>query len=128
MLFEGHGKTITPLIWFNWFTLSFMYYGILVLMPKMMNEIMQMNHRVKAENESNDMVQLALSTFTEMIAASIASFLIEIKGLGRKNSMIICYTIQAISSLVVYFDGMNHFVLWASVCKFFLSMTFIFSY
>lgn len=105
-----------------------MYYGILVLMPKMMNDIMQMNHRVKAENEANDMVQLALSTFTEMIAASIASFLIEIKGLGRKNSMIICYTIQAISSLVVYFDGMNHFVLWASVCKFFLSMTFIFSY
>lgn len=133
MLFKGEGKLITPLVWFNWFTLSFMYYGILVLMPKMMSEIMSMTNTsdVNAQdNQTNndEVVKLALSTFTEMIAASIASFLIEIKGLGRKNSMIICFVIQAVSSCMVYFDGMRHFVLWASVCKFFLSMTFIFSY
>lgn len=68
-----------------------MYYGILVLMPKMMDEIMKMSHKHQDPNDSNDMVKLALSTFTEMISASIASFLIEIKGLGRKNSMIICF-------------------------------------
>ncbi|KAL4513139.1 hypothetical protein ABPG72_017824 [Tetrahymena utriculariae] len=127
-LFKGDGKLITPLVWFNWFTLSFMYYGILVLMPKMMDEIMKLTHKQKDPNDANDMVKLALSTFTEMISASIASFLIEIKGLGRKNSMIICYILQAIACLMVYIDGMDHFVLWASVCKFFLTMTFIFSY
>lgn len=74
------------------------------------------------------MVQLALSTFSEMVSASIASFLIEIKGLGRKNSLIICFILTGISSFIVFHDGKEHFVLWASVCKFFLSMTFIFSY
>lgn len=74
------------------------------------------------------MVQLALSTFSEMIAAAIASFLIEIKGLGRKNSLIICFIVCGIASFTVFNDGMTHFVLWSSVCKFFLSMTFIFSY
>ena len=76
----------------------------------------------------SDIVKLALSTFTEMIAASIASFLIEVKGLGRKNSMIICYTLQGLSSIMVYIDGGDNFVVWASASKFFLSMTFIFSY
>ncbi|EGR32712.1 major facilitator superfamily protein, putative [Ichthyophthirius multifiliis] len=127
-LFQNDGKILTPLIWFNWFTLSFMYYGVLTMMPKMMEEIEKMHPDQEDKNYFSDIVKLAFSTLSEIISACIASYLIEIKGLGRKNSMIICYTLQGISSIIVYIDAGSHFVFWASGCKFFLSMSFIFAY
>lgn len=42
MLFEGEGKLITPLVWINWFSLSFIYYGIVVLMPTTMDLLMKL--------------------------------------------------------------------------------------
>jgi len=79
-------------------------------------------------DDTNEIAKLALSTFFEMIAAAIASFLIEVKGLGRKNSLIICFVLQSAAALMVFADKGDSFVLWATVCKFFLTMTFIFSY
>ncbi len=93
-----------------------------------MDDIDKMHPNQNSTNNFSDIVKLALSTLSEMVSACIASYLIEIKGLGRKNSMIICYTLQGICSIIVYIDAGNNFVLWASACKFFLSMTFIFSY
>jgi hypothetical protein len=37
----------------------------------------------------NDFIKLTISNVTEMIAAALAASLIDIKFLGRKNSMII---------------------------------------
>jgi len=62
------------------------------------------------------------------VGACLASFLIEVKGFGRKNSLIIFFCFEAISSLLVYCDDQERFILWATASKFFLSMTFIFSF
>ena len=85
-------------------------------------------YRQANADETNEIVKLALSTFCEMIAAAIASFLIEVKGLGRKNSLIICFILQSAGALMVFIDKGDNFVVWATVCKFFLTMTFIFIY
>lgn len=45
-LFEGEKLRTTCLIWFNWFTLSFMYYGIVLLLPYTLQNIDEGNNFV----------------------------------------------------------------------------------
>ena len=77
---------------------------------------------------ANDIAKLALSTSCEIFAGVVASFLMEVKGFGRKNSLIICLVLQSAGALMVFLDKGNNFVIWATVCKLFLTMGSIFSY
>jgi hypothetical protein len=61
------------------------------------------------------------------LGAIAAAFFIELKGFGRKNSLIIFFSIQAVTALMAFYDVEHHFIYWATGSKFFLSMTFIFS-
>ena len=38
-LFENNRFFLTILIWFNWFILSFVYYGIVLLLPDILSHI-----------------------------------------------------------------------------------------
>lgn len=122
-LFQGDRKKLTCLLWFNWFTLSFMYYGIVLLLPY---TLQQLNNKNSIFGNDN-LLQLVISCMSDICGAVVASFLIELQGFGRKNSLIIFYACQALTSCLVYFDDDRRFVLWATASKFFLSMTFIFS-
>lgn len=94
-------------------------------MPKMMD---QLNCRQGNTNETNEISKLALSTSCEIIAGVVASFLIELKGFGRKNSLIICFVLQSTGALMVYFDKGNNFIILSTICIFFLTMAATFSY
>jgi hypothetical protein len=50
-----------------------------------------------------------------MLGAVMGSIFIEIKGFGRKNSMILFLFLSGVSSLFVYFDGSHHFLIWAII-------------
>ena len=112
---------MTLLIWFNWFTLSFVYYGIVILMPYLLS--LQKNQIL-----SNEILLLVLTNVCEIFGAGCASVFIEIRGLGRKNSIGYSFLISSCTCLVVFFLQGEEFVCWAILTRFVLSMAFIFSY
>lgn len=123
-LFKDHGKMITPLLWIDWFASSFIYYGIVIFLPDTIEKI---NHEGKG-TESNDFIRLLVSTITELFAVLLAALLIDMKHFGRKNSMIIFYELTAIVALIVYLDETSHFIYWATISKFFITMTAVFCF
>lgn len=76
----------------------------------------------------NKLLQLIISSVSDVVGACVASLLIDIKHFGRKNSLIFFFMLQAMSAFSTYFDDPNRFIVWSTFCKFFLSMTFIFSF
>ncbi|CAD8098915.1 unnamed protein product [Paramecium sonneborni] len=121
-LFENNRFFLTILIWFNWFILSFIYYGIVLLLPDILS------HIESTQTGRDKIIQLVISCISDILGAVAAAFFIELKGFGRKNSLIIFFTIQAITAILAFYDVEHHFIYWATASKFFLSMTFIFSF
>lgn len=76
----------------------------------------------------NIFLKLSFSSASEIIAACLAAYIIELKGLGRKNSMILFFTITGSILTLVYYDDVIRFEMWAMTAKFFLTMTIIFAY
>lgn len=91
-LFKGDLNIITPIIWLYMFCLNFVYFGILILLPSLIDKISHIQLETGADTvnvgESEDMAKLILTTAIEMISGVLASIMIEIQGFGRKNSMI----------------------------------------
>lgn len=125
-LFRNERKFITPLLWFNWFTSSFVYYGIIVFMPYILEKIS--TQEPKNEEEMSDIVKILISTATEIVSVGLAAFLIEHKSFGRKNSMIIFYAFGCFTCSVVFVMKEVDFVVFATIARFFLSVTIIFCY
>jgi len=42
--------------------------------------------------------------------------------------MIIIYIVQGVLSIIVFYDDRSRFVFWSTLAKFFMCMTFIFTY
>lgn len=101
-----------------------MYYGVLVTLPYILAE-MKEKDSIFGEN---DIIKLAISNISEVLAAGVASFLIDIKGFGRKNSLVIFSFATSISSLVAFLTTSQQFLTWVLAAKFFMTMNFIFSY
>ena len=121
-LFKENGKIITPLLWMDWFTTSFVYYGIVIFLPETLEKI---KNETKG-SESQDILKLLVSTVTEIFSVMLAAILIEFKFFGRKNSMIIFYFLTSFTALIVYLDDKSHFIYWATLSKFFCTMTSVF--
>ncbi|KAL4450949.1 hypothetical protein ABPG74_011791 [Tetrahymena malaccensis] len=132
-LFKGDLKIITPIIWLYMFCLSFVYFGILILLPSLLDKINNIQSDSSksssdALGESEDMAKLILTTTIEMISGVLASIMIEIKGFGRKNSMINFFLIQGITLFMVYYDDLSRFIFWTTLTKFYQMMNYAFSY
>lgn len=64
-----------------------MYYGIVLLLPFTLQNIKE-NNTVLGNDK---LLQLVISSISDICGAIVASFLIELQGFGRKNSLIIFY-------------------------------------
>lgn len=129
----GEYAYLTPVIWYNWFTLCFIYYGMLSFLPLILDE-MGKEENMFGEDDlienmfgNNDLIKLFISTSSELIAVGLAAYLIDLKSFGRKNSLIYSNGISALMSILVFYNKEN-FLLWSFISKFFITMTFIFSY
>lgn len=123
-LFFEDRKIITFLIWANWFTSSFVYYGIIVFLPYILEKINDKNN----PDDISDIMKIFISTMIEIFAVALAALVIERKGFGRKNSMIIFYGCGFISNLLVFIAKEHLFVGFATASRFFMSITFIFCF
>jgi putative MFS transporter len=129
---------ITPIIWWNWFVISFVYYGILILLPSLLDKISHLDENGNnsesdtAETNLNssefDILKLIFSSFTEMLACFLAAIMVDIKGLGRKNSVINFSIILFICLCMCYYDNLNRFIFWSTIAKFYILMITIFNF
>ncbi|EGR32447.1 major facilitator superfamily protein, putative, partial [Ichthyophthirius multifiliis] len=130
-LFKGDFGLITPIIWWNWFALSFTYYGILILLPTLLDKISsqtQQEEKIQFQSSEFDILKLILSSLTEMLACFLAAIMVDIKGLGRKNSVINFSIILFISLFMCYYDTTSRFIFWSSLSKFYILMITIFNF
>ena len=127
-LFKEKGKQITPLLWFNWFTSSFVYCGIVVYMPMTLSTLNNIDSNSVNSTSNSNVNKMLISTVIEMISIFCAAFMIEIKFLGRKNSMILFYMFSSVAIMFVFIDNDDRFIIWATASKVLLSMTMIFCF
>jgi len=82
----------------------------------------------KTKDQASDIFLASLSTSTEILSFLVGVYVVNIPFFGRRRSMIIFYGISALSSLFVIFDNGAHYLLMATIAKFFINMTFMFLY
>jgi MFS transporter, putative metabolite:H+ symporter len=127
-LFKGDGKYITPMIWLNWFSSSFIYYGILVMLPYILEKLRPPGQATDGEN-FNDLMKIFISTSTEIVSVLLSACVIENRKFGRKNSMIIFYGLACLLNCIVFLDKYHmRFVFWVTLGRVFVAMTFIFCF
>lgn len=57
-----------------------------------------------------------------------AAWIIDIPGMGRKNSLIISLSLAGFFCTMVFLDLPGNFIIWTITAKFILSMSFLFEY
>ncbi|KRX08085.1 Major facilitator superfamily domain, general substrate transporter [Pseudocohnilembus persalinus] len=124
-LYQGKYKQVTLIIWANWFSIMFVYYGIVLMMPYILSK---MPPQESSSITNNDITMLGIQGVSDMIGAAIASYLIEIPGFGRTNNMIINLLISGFVSIILYYYQGYQLFLIATIDRFFLSLTTVFAY
>ena len=113
-LFHGQYIKITPIFWYNWFTSVFTYYGIVFMIPQTESK------RVKDPSISS----LYLPIVLEMPSYIVCILLMDLKFLGRKYSMILSYVFFVVF-VILTISFSSHFLLLASISKFWISIAFM---
>ncbi len=123
-LFNKSNRRITCIVWFVWFVNNLCYYGIVFLIPTTLQRLKGDTHPEKHQN----LLDITISSLTEIPTPIICAFLVETKFFGRKNLLTIAFMLGGISlGVLVILDG-TYFVILVSISKFFLLMTFTVSY
>ena len=121
-LFDGVYIRITPLVWLNWFVLTMTFFGIQYILPTTMSALRQ------HQDDTSSLGQIILSTIAEFPTVLVAATIIDVKFLGRKNSLgfaLLMGTVGCIFSSALAWPG---FIFWVSVARFFFNLSFSLNY
>mmetsp|Transcript_509 Transcript_509/g.57 ORF Transcript_509/g.57 Transcript_509/m.57 type:complete len:175 (+) Transcript_509:771-1295(+) len=109
-LFNSHYKWITIKTMLMWFSLSFVYYGIMYILPTALFKLHgsdMVNEKVRedddVEKDNDDFAGIALTALVEIPSCIAAAILIEVKKVGRKNSLALAYLLCSICCFTVFF-------------------------
>ncbi len=120
---EGRAR-ITPLLWIIWFVLSLIYYGNIFILPTVLRNMNLEN----SSNNSSEFFDVFLSVLSELPASVITYYTIEIRCLGRKNSLVLTFFLTSISCFVAFAERGSVFMVFATAARFFLNMAFLVIY
>lgn len=118
-LFKGGYKLVTCIVWFGYFINSFIYFGIMLMLPF----ILQNHYKDKGGSgpvvaNDEDLPSIALSVLVESLSVIIAVIFVDTKAVGRKKLLIIFYFLTGGACLAGAFDfSRGIFVAWATVAK-----------
>ncbi|CAK73010.1 unnamed protein product (macronuclear) [Paramecium tetraurelia] len=118
-LLNGERLQVSLVLWSIWFLLCFSYYGNLMTMPQILYQL---------KDDESQLQQLVYACLSDILGAILATLIIDIKGLGRKNSLIIGFLIASVFSFLQLYEYHKHFAILAILQKLFLSMNYIFCY
>ena len=92
-LFNEKYRVITSILWVDWFSNIFIYYGLIFMIP--------LTLLLMDEGEGKeDLVVLIIVAAAEIPAALICFLLVDRKEFGRKNLMALGYAFEAIILMI----------------------------
>ena len=108
-------RYVTILIWIMWFTLSFVYYGIIYVIPKTLND---------TGSGEDSFVQVFITVLGEIPSYFIAALLVETKTFGRKLSLIVGFFLAGTFCVLPYFFETNYFTEFMFMSKLWINFSF----
>jgi len=88
---------MTPIIWYDWFVNSFVYFGITFLMPI---TLAKLRGEEQQDESKEDLISITIAALGELPAIIFASFLVNVPWFGRKNSLGISFTVGGIAGIL----------------------------
>jgi len=118
-LFKGEYKVVTCIVWFGYFINSFIYFGILLMLPYVLQRVSDSgNIEPTVVANPDDLPSIALSVLVESFSVIVAALFVDTKSVGRKKLLIIFYFLTALAcgGGTVYISR-GIFVAWITVAK-----------
>ena len=113
MLFTKKCLPITLRLWVIWFTIIFFEFGSLVVLPFIFS------------NQQKGFGTILVAIAGELPSLFLAIFLIDLKNMGRKNSLTLCCLILTFLNILAYFLGSSSiFSIILSIERFFMKNCF----
>lgn len=111
-----------------WFSLAFCYYGVMYTLPAMLAASNSSSNTPISKNEY--ILDILYSVLSEFPSFILMFLLIDLKKVGRKGILLLCYSIACTASFIAFITE-DHISLWASIVKFSIftcfEMMFIFT-
>jgi len=118
-LFKGEYKVVTCIVWFGYFINSFIYFGILLMLPYVLQRVSDSgNIEPTVVANPDDLPSIALSVLVESFSVIVAALFVDTKSVGRKKLLIIFYFLTALAcgGGTVYISR-GIFVAWITIAK-----------
>ena len=118
-------KLITICMWTTWFSINFVFYGIVFIIPFFLNELDKEN--IQDKKKGDGIKSLIITTFGEGLSGILAYFLVDHPTFGRKNSLALAQLMSSFSCLIAYLvHGDYIFILisFLTIGRFFAKMCF----
>ncbi|KAL4496579.1 hypothetical protein ABPG72_015940 [Tetrahymena utriculariae] len=121
-LFEKSFKKVTPIIWYNWFVSSFVFFGITFILPITLTKLNKND-----DNGDDDLLSIFFSSLGELPTIFVCAIIVNVPFLGRKNSWAISFAGGFLGCLLIYLE-LGSFTFWVSFSKLALDLAFTLSY
>jgi MFS family permease len=95
VLLKPEYKQLSYMIWSIFFTVSFIYYGLIYILPQTLEYLQA---QLPNEEKGDMYIELAWIALSEVPAVILAGYLPEVEFFGRKHSMSMCYIVCAVCS------------------------------
>ena len=111
-LFKNNNLGITLRLWVLWFVLIFIEFGQYVILPFLLI------------SQKSGFSTLILAILGELPAIIFSLYFIDLKNLGRRNTLTICVTVLAFLNFLAYYTSVNYLGLIISLERFFMKDCF----
>lgn len=124
-IIQGELGLITFKLSMIWFSVGFCYYGLIYIIPFILEY-----YQLSSEKHKNlNFLNLAGPFVGEIPSCLISMYLIDFKQFGRKNSLLICFSINSILFFAIFcFCDSQSFTIWISITMFFTKTSICFLY
>jgi MFS family permease len=129
VIFGPKYNNITILMWINWFCITYVFYGIVFILPFFLNSRDRILNHDKVEKDG--LANLMLTALGEGSSGILAYFLIETHTFGRKNTLALSHAMAMLSSLIVIFTDLESsftLMFFLTTGRFFSKMCFAVMY
>jgi MFS family permease len=113
VLIDDKYKLLSYTIWTIFFTVSFVYYGFIYILPQVLEYLQT---QLPVEEKGDMYIELVWIALSEIPAVAAAGYLAEHELLGRKHSMSLCYVVCIIGSFLALIFT-NHISFFSSIVK-----------
>jgi MFS family permease len=119
-IFNRTNRKTTFTLWTMWFALSSVYYGIVYVLPTVINSFEKENKNNRSEGFTDMMISVAF----ELPSCILAYWIIETETFGRKRTMFVSFFFTTLSSFAAFFVSNENFIYLSTAARFFINLGF----